>query len=913
MHRFCRQKMTSYFTFGGNHMAKKKRRKITRQEWNPNFLLRILLAAWAVAFSAVKIAIGAVATVACIIVVCCFVLVGALGDYLQNDVIPNISTELEAVEIPQTSFLYYVDSEGQIQKMQQVYTDTDRQWVSIDEIPEELIHAAVAIEDKRFYEHQGVDWITTVKACANMFFGSSSTFGGSTITQQMIKNRTGDDDVTVQRKVEEIFRAQQFEAKYDKDVVMEWYLNQIYLGEGCFGVKSAAWEYFGKELEELTIAECASLISITNNPSLYNPYVYPTNNRNRQLDVLWEMYDQGWITREEYDEAKVQELVFTSGDDAVNITYHTCASCGFTDTARHYDRDGELFYCPECGVQADIVLDSSSDMYSWFTELVLDDVAKALAEKQGMEWNSENKLALMEQIKRGGYHIFTTIDMDIQAIVDKVYTNLDNIPKTSSTQQLQSAIVVIDNRTGDIVAVAGAVGEKETFDAFSYATDQGLQTGSVMKPLTVYAPAFELEVITPATVIKDLPFSYDDGKFPLNDTRTYQISTTVLNGVTASVNTTAVHILDMIGREYSFEFAKYKFGLEGLLESEWLSNGKELSDIGYSPLALGALSYGVTVRDMASAYAVFPSDGLYREDRTFTKVYDSNGNLILDNTQYSEQILSERATNYMNYCLREVIRQGTGYYANLSETMAAGKTGTTSGNKDRWFIGYTEYYTAAVWCGYKYSEEIRLVGNSLNPAGRLWSAVMDKIHDGKTWKDLYDDSDMRTVTVCKDSGLLATEACKADPRGDRSQKVLVYRSDVIKDECDKHILMDLCVDGEGVANEFCLQIPGLKLGKVGLLKVTEEELEEIKKAKTVKDLTDGLIYLVNKKGEDRWFYGLDGKINKDLKVPYKVCTLHTEKDLIPDEPEPTDPVDPTDPTEPSEPPVEPVEDDETDD
>ncbi|MBR2048949.1 MAG: transglycosylase domain-containing protein [Oscillospiraceae bacterium] len=877
-------------------MANRKRRKITRQEWKPNVLLRLLKTVWMAGFSLVKVAIGAVATVVLIIGVCAFVLVGALGDYLQDDVLPNISADLEAFEVDQTSFLYYLDSDGNIQQMQRIYTDTNRQWVAIEEIPEDLIHAAVAIEDKRFYEHQGVDWITTVKACANMFFGSSSTFGGSTITQQMIKNRTGDDDVTVQRKVEEIFRAYKFEAQYDKDVVMEWYLNQIYLGEGCYGVKSAAWEYFGKELEELTTAECAALISITNNPSLYSPYRFPGNLRNRQLDVLWEMYDQGWITREEYDEAKAQELIYTHGEAVEDIDYHTCPECEFTDIARHFDKVEDLFYCPQCGVQQDIVLDVSSDMYSWFTDLVIMDVAKALAEKQGMEWNSKNRDALIEQIKKGGYHIYTTIDMDVQNIVDEVYSDLENIPKTSSTQQLQSAIVVIDNRTGDIVAVAGAVGEKEDYLAFSFATDQGLQTGSVMKPLTVYAPAFELGVISPGTMIPDLPFSYDDGKFPLNDTRTYQIATTVLNGVYSSINTTAVHVLDMIGREYSFDFAKEKFGLTGLLRSEWLDNGKELSDIGYSPLALGALSYGCTVRDMASAYATFPSNGLYREDRTFTKVYDSEGNLVLDNTQDSEQILSEKAANYMNYCLRSVITKGTGYYANLPETMTAGKTGTTSGNKDRWFIGYSEYYTAAVWCGYKYGEEIRLVGNTTNPAGRLWTAVMDPIHDGLSWKDLYSEYGMSYVNVCKDSGGYATEACEHDPRGSRVETVLVYSEDMPKKNCDRHIDVDYCVSGDGAPNEFCLQIEGLEFSKVGLLRLTQKEIDEIVKAQTVKEFTDNLIYLVSEDGEDLWFHGLDGKLNEKTAAPYKLCTVHTEADVTPTEP--TEPVDPNAPTEP---------------
>ena len=213
-----------------------------------------------------------------ILIVCGFVFVGLLGDFLQNDILPDAQYSFDSAGLAQTSKVYYVDREGDIQVLQQIHTTEDRQWAYFDEIPEDLIHAAVAIEDKRFYEHQGVDWITTVKACANMFFGGDDKFGGSTITQQLIKNDTGDNAVTVRRKVMEIFKAQQWEKSYDKDVVMEWYLNTIYLGRGCYGVKSAAAEYFGKELRMLTTAECASLISITNNPSIFNPYsqsVYP--------------------------------------------------------------------------------------------------------------------------------------------------------------------------------------------------------------------------------------------------------------------------------------------------------------------------------------------------------------------------------------------------------------------------------------------------------------------------------------------------------------------------------------------------------------------------------------------------------------------------------------------------------------
>ena len=290
----------------------KRRRKKPRQEWNPHWLIKLVYTGGSVALSLVKIAIGAAATVLLILLICGAVFAGTLGDYLQDDILAEAGHwSMEDYDLERTSFIYYVDSNGDIQQLQQIYTTTDRQWASLDEIPEAMVHAAVAIEDKRFYEHQGVDWITTVKACLNMFFGGDEQFGGSTITQQLVKNLTQEKSITVQRKVMEIFRAQLFEKQYDKDLIMEYYLNEIYLGRGCYGVKSAAAEYFGKELQSLTPAECASLISITNNPSLFNPYSQSVfkykgeerdgagRNRYRQLNVISEMHDQGYLTDEE--------------------------------------------------------------------------------------------------------------------------------------------------------------------------------------------------------------------------------------------------------------------------------------------------------------------------------------------------------------------------------------------------------------------------------------------------------------------------------------------------------------------------------------------------------------------------------------------------------------------------------------
>ena len=322
-------------------MAKKeRRRKAERQNWHPNFLLRILYRVWRIALSVVKIVGAAVATVLLIAVICGFVFVGMLGQYLQEDIIPLAQMNLDNYDMEKTSYVYYFDENGNPQILQRLSTTTDRRWVEYEDIPEQLIHAAVAIEDKRFYEHQGVDWITTVKACANMFFGSGSQFGGSTLTQQLVKNillmdDASADDVTVQRKILEIFRALQFEKTYDKEVVIEYYMNTVYFGNYCYGVRSAAEHYFGKELQDMNAAELAALIGITNNPSMFNPYgtqVYEYEgelrdgagrNSYRQKVVLTQMYEQGWIDKDEYLDAYGYELVYKVGIPARAATMKT--------------------------------------------------------------------------------------------------------------------------------------------------------------------------------------------------------------------------------------------------------------------------------------------------------------------------------------------------------------------------------------------------------------------------------------------------------------------------------------------------------------------------------------------------------------------------------------------------------------
>lgn len=892
----------------------KRRKKPERQHWEPGLLLRILQCAWMTVFTAAKVALGAAATVLFVCIICGFVFVGILGNYLQEDIIPYAEMNLDNYDLDQTSFIYYQDTDGSIKELQEIYTTTDREWASYDEIPEDLINAAIAIEDKRFYEHQGVDWITTSKACVNMFFGGSSQFGGSTITQQLIKNLTQEDGVTVQRKVLEIFRAQQFERRYTKDVIMEWYMNTIYLGQGCYGVKTAAATYFGKQLEDLTTAECASLISITNNPSIFNPYsesfeykgemmTGAERNRDRQENTLWSMKNEGWLTEEEYEAALEQEMVFKYGIDDEDVEYdcpsESCTHSGTEDTFLYVDG---TYRCPVCGSEVEI--ESGSDVYSWFVDTVLEDVAKALAEQNGVEWDSESAETYLELIKRGGFHIYSTIDVEVQEKLDAIYTNLDEIPEARSKQQLQSAMAIVDVRTGDLVAISGGVGEKLVFDAFNRATDSMLQTGSSMKPLSVYAPAFEMGVISPATLITDLPFSYEDGVFPRNFDYQYAYSHTILSGVEQSVNTVAVRTLDMIGTQYGFNFAKDNFGISSLTDYYQYSDGTVVSDIDYAPLALGALTEGATVRDMSVAYAALANGGVYREARTFTKVYDSEGNLVIDNTQDSKRILSEKAATYMNYCLEMAAMDGP---ADISWIDVAGKTGSTSSYKDRWFCGYTAYYAAAVWCGYDTPEEINLVGNTNNPASRLWNKVMEPLHEDKENKELYDFYSMTPVSICLDSGLVATSACTNDVRTvrdgfRRTDSVRVYAEDIPYGYCDKHVEVDYCVAGDGVANVYCSQIKDNKVEKRALVRMTQREIDKMMQANGYglqsAFVDDSYIYLITEDGSDATFTGLNGNINKGLDYPYKVCTLHTKK-MLDQQNEATKPTNPTNPTNPT--------------
>lgn len=714
-----------------------------------------------------------VALLTTLVLACLFAL------YVKNDLSSQVDFSIADFSLDQTTVIYYEDPDtGENVVLQKLYGGENRTWVSYEKLPKNLIYACVAIEDKRFFDHHGVDWITTMRACIDIFLGKGDA-GGSTITQQLIKNVTGNKEVTVRRKMIEIFQALEFEKTHTKEDILEWYLNIIGLGENCSGVQSASQVYFGKNVEELSLAECASLIGITNNPSIYDPYINPEKNKERQEVILSQMYKQGYITESQYNEAKNEKLQL-----------------------RNNSGSGD---------------DDSSDYYSYFVDQVIRDVVNDLCDKTGYAYDIVYKMVLT-----GGYEIYSTMNPKVQQEVDRVYQDLKNVPNTASSQQLQSGMVIVDNATGDIVALAGGVGEKEGSLTYSRATMSLLSPGSTIKPVAVYAPAIELGLITPASVYDDTPYSFTDtASWPKNSDSTYRGLTSINDAMCYSINTIPVKLVAEMTPEYCYSFAKDKMGLSTLVSNYVNSKGETLSDVALAPLALGGLTNGVTIRAMTAAYATFANEGVYRQARTYTKVTDNGGkNVVLDNTQNSYVAMKDMTAWYITYMLQNTVSYGSGTAAALDNMQVAGKTGTTTSDFDRWFAGYTPYYTGVVWCGYDAPEEVVLTDSTTNPAIVLWQKVMQGVHKNLKYAEFKKPTNVVECSVCYDSGLLATDACRADPRGNRVVNVELSLYDVPTESCTTHKMVKICGTSKHAVNEYCELVPGNTTYEVGLLDVT---------------------------------------------------------------------------------------------
>lgn len=682
--------------------------------------------------------------------------------YVNTVLEPELDVDISAYTLKQSSTVYYQDkATGEWLELTKLHGTENRTLVDFEDIPDHVWKALVSIEDERFFEHGGVDWKSTARAIFDKLTGSS-TRGGSTITQQVIKNATGDKDVTIKRKVTEIFRALRLSKNYSRDEILETYLNLVYFGKGSYGIEAAAESYFGKTVGELTVAEAAAIVGITQNPYKYDPSKgdwYREQNKERQLTVLYKMHELGYLDDAEYEQAENEKLVFTWDED----------------------------YVPKDAGEAEAISNSAYDSY--FVERMFNDIVADMVAEKGYETEVAKTM-----LYTGGYSIYCTVDPEIQSIVESVYADRNNLNYTSAKGELlQSGATIIDNSTGNIVAVAGRVGEREGRFLLDYSTVVR-QCGSAIKPLSVYAPALDAGVITPASVIDDYPVQMmNDSVWPVNAYSGYRSIMTLQDAIRNSSNPTAVRTIQELTLSASYTFMTEKLGFTTLTNDDITAAGA---------LALGGLSKGVTTREMAAAYASFANSGIYTTPRTYIEVKDHNGNTILENKTESHVAMKESTAYAMNELLKEVVNSGTGTGAKFSGMTIAGKTGSTNSNNDRYFVGYTPYYTAAVWVGYNTPTRIVASGN---PAATMWKTFMSRIHEGLPNKDFdVSGSDMESVTVCTQTGLLPSGSCP-------THTVRVAKGSAPALTCDAHISVSICADTGLLASEYCPNVTSLNV------------------------------------------------------------------------------------------------------
>ncbi len=616
---------------------------------------------------------------------------------------------IQTLALNYSSFIYYEDESGQPQELEQIQSDSNRIWIDSSKIPQIMKDAVVAIEDERFYKHHGVDIKRTLGATGKWILAKigigTSNYGGSTITQQVIKNITNETENTPSRKIKEMMRAIALEKQLSKDEILTMYLNIVYFANGCNGVEAAANTYFNKSASELTLAEAASIAGITQFPSQYDPFVHPENNIEKRNVVLKKMLDLGYISEAEYSQASSSDLVVSNA---------------------HKENQGRIT--------------------SYFVDQVVNDVINDLMEQKGYSADFAT-----QQVYNGGLKIYSTLNPDIQDILEDTFTDTSNFPYTG--KGAQSAMVIIDPYTGKIRGLVGGLGEKTDIRGWNRATQSKRQPGSAIKPLSVYAPGIDTGKITEVTIVTDEEITIgNDNWKPKNSYNDFYGDMTVKEAVARSSNIPAVKVLDMVGLSTSFGYLQNKFHISTLDEK----------DKNYSSLALGGLTQGVTVKDMAAAYATFVNSGKYIEPYTYTQVLDSTGQVILQNTPNATQAISAASAYITTDLLYGVVNSsvGTGRSAKLDCGISTyGKTGTTDDDCDKWFVGFTPYYVGACWYGFDTPASLSAAGVSGNPTVTAWNIVMEEIHESLDKKELTKPNNVVEVEVCEKSGMLATSTC----------------------------------------------------------------------------------------------------------------------------------------------------------
>ena len=635
---------------------------------------------------------------------------------LAND---RLDYDLRASKVKLTSVVYVNDENGNPQEYQSLYDGENRIWVDFDDIPEAMKNAVIAIEDKRFMEHKGVDWVRTFGAVLSLF-KSSKSYGGSTLTQQLIKNLTEESEISITRKIKEIFRAINFEKKYSKDEILEAYLNVVNFGSGCKGVQAASNLYFDKDIKECSIAQCAAIAGITQNPSKYNPLVYPEKNKVRRETVIRQMYAQGKISEDEYQQAM---------EESSNMQF-----VGYKE-----DDEDEQIEVPT---------------RNWYIEAMYNDLVDDISRQLDIGRTAAEEVVLSQGLK-----IYCAMDPRAQEAAESTIRDSNIMPQD---QNLELGYLMMDF-DGRILATLGCREEKTGNLWYDKANRARRQPGSTIKPIALYAPAIDLGMYNYSSLIPDQPLKNVDidGKgdyqdWPINWYGGYRGNVTLQWALEKSANAPAAQVLKALTPKKSFDFLTEKLHFTSL-DAQY--------DQTLSALATGGTNVGVTVREMTAAFQIFGNGGMYNKPYTYYYVLDRDGNVLVDNrNNIPSQAISSKTATIMNRLLRNVIigPEGTGTAANIPGWNIIGKTGTTTDDFDSWFVGESPYAVAGIWTGYDEPKTINNTGSAI----RIWKTIMSKYLEDKEVIDYNYDSSVMEKVYCRSTGKLAnSETCGSTAKG----------------------------------------------------------------------------------------------------------------------------------------------------
>lgn len=725
------------------------------------------------------------------------------------------------------TYIYDVDG-NPIQKL--TAPTSNRTPVTLDKIPMALQHAVVAVEDSRFYEHNGIDVRGILRAFVVGITSGNFSEGASTITQQLLKNNVFPDWTqesslaeSFKRKFQEQYLALELEKSVSKEQILEDYLNTINLGAGAYGVQAAAHRYFNKDVSDLTLSECTVIAGITQNPTGYNPIIYPEANAKRRTKVLNDMLEQGYITQAEYDEtlndnvyAGIQETDMETGETSIYTFYQDAmieqimddlmVQKGYTHNQAYkalYSSGLKVYSVQDNNIQK--ICDEEFENPANFPSgtLIGLDYALSVQSEDGKTINYDTESVRQHFAAQDSSFNMMFPDSDTansyaaqfkEAVVkssDKVLAE-----RISLVPEPQASVVIIDQSTGFVKAIVGGRGKKEASLTLNRATSTRRQPGSTFKPVTVYAPAIDNAGMTLASVYDNAPYLYKNGVEVKNWDSDYGYSglETIRSAITKSVNVVAVKCLTDISPQTGLDYAE-KFGITTLYDDDVNSAGEHLTDAN-QPLALGGVSDGVVNVELTGAYAAIANKGQYIKPKFYSKIEDLNGNILIDNTPVTTSVIQESTAFLLTSAMEDVIKNpsGTAYGSiNLGEMPVAGKSGTTDDTKDIWFEGYTPYYTCGIWGGYD--------NNTALPEGDiyhtyskvLWNSIMSRIHADLPVKEFEQPSDIISVDICKKSGKLAIAGtCTGDPRGSQVTKEFFVKGTEPTDSCDVHVAVKIC-------------------------------------------------------------------------------------------------------------------------